>query len=671
MEVDEKGNSFIIHERTPNKSFLKLRGVLKKAGIKNNEFFLRLYDEDLEYVDPYEIDESDNSLWELPNGKEFTTLELKAKVTQECFINPWYFWREVITLIVEGGTKKFEMHLGNLAQFYCLLNNFSLILLLPRQNFKTISAIAYYSYIYNFSTINSRFLFGNKSLDDSKLNVERLRLINNALPSYLVQKHRKDIDNKETMQSFINNNTVVALPTGNDEAAADKLGRGNTSANMYYDESAFTKYFQIMLNAAAPASGQARIEAANNGTPYGRMITTTPNLLNIPEGKFTYNLIEEACKWRLEFYDWDIDDVKAFQKANATNDFFHIQYSYKELGRSEEWFDDQKRSLNNDLMQIKKELLIQWVNASDVSPFTEEQLDRVEQFMKPVLRRHFWKNTFELRFYEDFDRNDLVFIGSDVAGGLLKDNSTIVVYNPHTKKIIMDFSSPRINTDLFYILFTYIIDFFFPNSVLFIERNSYGKTIIDRFLGSVHSSKLFKYVKEKDQTVKKRVSMTKKQMDADDTIIYGINTDAGSRPKILDVLNLIVDDEPELIQIDKIFKDIKDLERKSNGKIEHMKGAHDDTLFAFLMIMYPMYELYKFVKPFLNSERNKEVVKNISNIQLNMSNDVAIQQMNIEHMRMAEQHQQMLVNSGLIESPKKTVAGKMRAISMLNNMHNN
>ena len=44
----------MIHYNTSNNSFLKVHLFLKKKGVKNNSFFLELYDETLKDIDPFD-----------------------------------------------------------------------------------------------------------------------------------------------------------------------------------------------------------------------------------------------------------------------------------------------------------------------------------------------------------------------------------------------------------------------------------------------------------------------------------------------------------------------------------------------------------------------------------------------------------------------------------------
>ena len=115
---------YIIHTKTKNLSFLKVYRYLREKGVENNKFFLRLYNKELENVDPH--------------SKHLTERQ-KVQILDECKKNPYYFIREICLVDVPGGKVKFELHPGNLALTWSLINSIDTIVLLPRQQFKTVT----------------------------------------------------------------------------------------------------------------------------------------------------------------------------------------------------------------------------------------------------------------------------------------------------------------------------------------------------------------------------------------------------------------------------------------------------------------------------------------------------------------------------------------------------
>ena len=204
-------DNYCIHITSGNHSFLKMFKFLKDNGIKNNKFFLKLYDSSLSKIDPH--------------GRNLTP-EIKNKIVAECVKNPWYYLREVVRIPGPGGASKFELHRGNLAVIWAILNNFNPILLLPRQRGKTMSVAATLSWIYDFGTTNSQMLFSNKSLSDASNNLKRLKDIRLLHPKYLQDAifDGADIDNVESIVSIRRNNSIKVFGAPNGAEAADRQG---------------------------------------------------------------------------------------------------------------------------------------------------------------------------------------------------------------------------------------------------------------------------------------------------------------------------------------------------------------------------------------------------------------------------------------------------------------
>jgi hypothetical protein len=242
------------HYDTSNISFIKMYKILKDLGIKNNKFFLKIYDESIKNLNPFD--------------EENLTVEQKVKIKRECKRNPWYFLREVVRIPVPGGSVRYEIHRGNLALTWCLLNNIDTLIELPRQNYKTQSLLCLMEWIYDMATKNSEIAFLHKKYEDSKMNLDRLKKIRQLLPTYLLpEKSKNDVDNLATIKNSMGNN-ILAKNAAISEEQADLLGRGNTTAIAFYDEVAFIKYLQTIYTAAAPAQSQASLEAEKNGKPH-------------------------------------------------------------------------------------------------------------------------------------------------------------------------------------------------------------------------------------------------------------------------------------------------------------------------------------------------------------------------------------------------------------------
>lgn len=264
--------------KTKNRSFINLYKDLKKLGVKNNKFFLTLYDTDLQLIDPYAVG--------LPK-------DYQLKVFLECLVNPWYFLREVLHIPADGmpieigGGVKYRIDRNNVAAWYCYLNGIDHYQSKPRQQGKTQDAVAKFLYAYLFGTMSSQMLFFNKDQDQANMNLYRLKCQRDMLPGYLQMrtleleggKIDKGIENTKSIRNPVTGNTITTMGKATSKETAMKLGRGATSPLQYLDEFDFIPYQTEIMNAAAFAYSTASKNAATNGGLYSRVLSSTPTVL--------------------------------------------------------------------------------------------------------------------------------------------------------------------------------------------------------------------------------------------------------------------------------------------------------------------------------------------------------------------------------------------------------
>lgn len=576
---------------TKNESFIELAYELKKEGIRNNNFFLCLFDEELVGVDPYDPNLSDT---------------MKLKVQNECMNNYWYFIREIVKIPEAGGFTFYKLNKLNLATSFCMDLNLNTFTEGPRQSGKTIGVLIRYVWVYHFGTINSQMAFSNKRLDDSQLNLKRFNNIFEMLPDYL-KSHvsPNDRNNLDYIESAENGNSIKALSSPTTKQNADQLGRGFTSPSIWFDEFGFLKFNGIVYAAASPALTRAAEAAERNGTPYGKTITTTPNDRDSYEGAYAYSILDGAVRFDNTWYDMSYTKIKEIIDTNSSNNFVYIKFGYKDLGRDERWFRNQCRELNNDLMKIKRELLLEWTLANDRSPFSEEQLSSISSYVKedPISFMYFNKiykfNVYE-EFHDMFTTNWIVSI--DIGGGLQQDFTVITIIDPRTKRLKAVYRSNSILGDELIELVENMIDTFLPNAVVVPERNSLGIPILDRMAKSnIIRPRL--YYEVKDRMAERKIGDPRKNEMAKfktKVQVYGQVTDKSSRDIMFnEILAYMVENEPEAIICPELFSELKTLERNNRGKIEARQGGHDDVVMAWLIGLYAlMYgkNISKFVK---------------------------------------------------------------------------
>lgn len=593
--------------KTTNISFLKLAATLKKHGVKNNKFVLILYDEKLQGIDP---------------RSDTLTPEQKIRIYREICINKWYFLREVVRIPAQGNMRgtPYEANLGNIAFSYMKSKNKNTIMCLPRQHGKTIGEICDDVWCMYFATSGSNMLYLNKDFKTSKENLLRFKEIRLLLPGWLQDEFlvsKDDIDNQERKFIGYKKNSVTALASPMSEDSADRAGRGLTVPLIYFDEFAFLKYNKTVYDACMPAWDKAASVAKKNGVPYGITITTTPNNVDTAAGGYCKEVIDKSVPFDFACYDMDDQQLDDFIENNSANTFVFIQYTYDQLGKDEAWVKKMIKQCQGDVAKIKREVFLEWPISMDDSLFNEETLDNLSKYVKQPITSFLVNNMYPVYFYETPDVNLNYVLSCDVGGGLSHDSSVINIIHPGDFRIVGDFRNNKIDTDNFKKLIYGIMTLYLPNSILIIERNSYGLNIIQSLMKDpLIEPRMYREVKEQLGEKQQRDGVTIKRKTKN--VVYGVDTTSKSRDIMISMLPEIVESEAEKLVSPYIQQDIRGIQRKKNGRIEHYDGGHDDNLMAYLIFRYAVHHGKCFRDKFgispVPSEHNVKVVSSQTNM---------------------------------------------------------
>lgn len=574
---------------TSNKSFLDMHFFLKSKGIKNNKFFLVLYDSDLAGVDP-----RDPRL----------SLMMKQKVLREVSINFWYFIREVVRIPDQGGTvgggKRYQLHRGNLALNFGFILNWNMFLELPRQQGKTISALCWYLWVFNYGTTNSECMFMNKKHEDSKMNLQRLKDIRSSLPEYLRfdtvytpdgKSKKAPGDNAESLSNpHTANNKIVTKPGARNKASANSIGRGCTQPQHWYDEYAFILHNRIIYGSATPSFSTASDNAKANGAPYGILITTTPGDLTTDEGVDAYETKNNATPFNEKVYDFTMDELNQYIAANTDSSFVYIRFTYIQLGKGDDYFRRMCIELKKDWPTIRREVLLEWAVSASNSPFTQQDLEIVKGLVKEPISQIVLNHNFFMNIYKPMtSRRYPPIIGVDVSGGFEKDSSTIVVIDSKTTELVADFNCNYISPpDLAKCIYELVMSYM-PNAIVNIERNGgYGASVISILKRSKIKRNL--YYEYKDRVTEERPLGYKMGRRTKTVKVYGFDETKQSRALLMEILKQRMQNHKAKFISPLLYNELCTLEVKKNGRIEHASNAHDDTVFGYLLALYVWYE---------------------------------------------------------------------------------
>lgn len=582
---------------TSNKSFLQVAKDLKQLGIHNYYFMLEIVDYTLVGVDPY---------------SENLTRDQISRIMMECTRNPWYYLREVCRIPDQGGVGvPFKANRGNIAQTWLTLHGIDSWLCLPRQQGKTISFLCLLSWAYSFGTNNSTFIFVNKDSSNAKENLQRLKDIIDCLPEYLRFDQIMEEDdqsgkvritkatrNATSMKHPITKNRIIIKPKATSYESALSLARGLTSPILHFDEPEFTPYIKTIIENSVSTFETASRNAKKNGAIYCRAFSCTPGDLDTSMGQEAQEILSHTTKWTEHMYDMRYDptndennELLQYVKNNGGNGIVYVEYSYKQLGLTDEWLRNMYNKIQNPVV-VKREILLQRIRGSSDSPFDQEDIEYLASMVQPVIDEMYICEHFRFDIYKKLERLTPYLVSIDCSTGTNGDSNAITIINPYTVRPDAEFKCPYIGETLFEKLIMELVMDHIPRAVIIIERNSVGDGIIDHLLNSPIRQNLY-FDKNKDLVEENLadasnvVSMLKRQ--GDQKKYYGVYTNNQTREDMMAILFRRMAEFKDDFVTKNITDDIAHLVRFKSGKIAAAEGQHDDSIMSYLIGMYVWY----------------------------------------------------------------------------------
>jgi hypothetical protein len=586
-------NNHLIDLGTQNKSFLQVAQDLKTLGRKNWYFMLEIYDYSLVNIDPYALDS---------NGHTSLSQDQVTRIMTECMRNPWYYLRELCRIPDPGGTAvPYIANRGNIAQAWCIFHGLDSWLCLPRQQGKTQSAIAAQAWMYSFGTSQSQFIFINKSGDDSKTNLRRLREQIKFLPEYLRFESFVDEDGKVTkatqnatlIRHPVNGNSIITRSKATSYDMALSLARGLTAPIQHFDEAEFTNFIKTIVSNSVSTYETAASRAKANGAMYGRIFTCTPGDLDSKPGQEAQEILDKTAKWTEKLYDMTAEEIQMYLNSQGKdcNKILYIEYSYSQIGKTEAWLRDISAKIGDTLV-VRREILLQRLHGSSLSPFDQEDIEYIVEIGKKPIDELWIMEYYKFDVYKKLNPRTPYIIGVDCSTGTNGDNNAITILNPYTLEPDAEFECSYIGETLFERLLTMLVTEILPRGVLCIERNSVGDSIIDHLMNGPARDRLYfdkaKDLVENNSTAMGTIESVLKRQ-ASIKSYYGVYTSPKSRDDMVAILARHVNEYKDKFVTKNIIRDLSRLVRTSSGKIEAGPGFHDDSIMSYLIALYVYY----------------------------------------------------------------------------------
>lgn len=571
----------IIDLKTKNYSFVRMAGVLDRMGIKNHTFFLYLMQPELQDYDPHNLTDP--------------SLELRAKIIEETKVNPWYYLREVVRMPSAGGDPiRYILNRANLSFTWLFLTCTNLFGTIPRQTGKSAGIAAIISWLLYFLYQNTTIGLFAKDTDLVHESISGVKNIRKGLPEWMLNLTPQDTDNKEGISYAALNNVYKTFIAKPEVIAAKKQGRGERLAVEYWDEFAFYKNNNHSYPAATSASDRAQAQVKERGYPAGNIITTTAGRINEPAGSYAYGVKQECVRFSEKFYDAEnIDALKDLVKQNSLNHMVYCEFSYKQLGYTDEWFQEKIIGKPRDIIEM--DYLNIWQLGTETSIVPEHLLDKLSQSIRePVEYSQIGQMT--IKWYvekaiiqEPENKKKAYIIGADTSDNVGKDFTTLIVIDPSDLTVV---ATCRSNISNFVHVATCVIELLqmLPNAIFIPERNKNGAVLIDILIDVLLKTREDPFKRIYNTFIQDFCEKTPSfdhidLSDGNNRKRFGFNTSNSSDSRntlygrvLITMLNYMAS---RLFDAD-LAAEIKSLVVR-NGRVDHPIGCHDDLCIAMLL----------------------------------------------------------------------------------------
>lgn len=592
---------------TKNQSFLITAQELKILGIKNWYFMLEVKFPNLGVQD---ID---------PHAKDISAEDI-GRLIIECKNNPWFFFREVALVPVRGAGKLQPiLTRASLAIIWCFIHSIDFILCQPRQTHKSTWCTLLMTYMFVFEYQNIEIPMMHIRQDRCLESAEMLRDYICALPPYINPWYgRQKLPGTKSLKYDEHNTSITILSQADSKVKAKDKMRGMTLFAAMLEEWEYIPYQSSVMEGATPAIISGREIAAKTGGRTCIMLLSTPGDLETDTGRDAQHMIDLTPVFSEQLYDFTEEELQNYFAGMNTFDengnpqpvtTLYIEFNYKQLRKDEVWLRAQYNEAVrlNRLDEYRRGVLLQRYRGSGSVLFEQEDIDYIVQHTKEPDHDIFLLKKFHLYCYDHkiyqtdlnsdtpyFDINIPYMIGIDVAAGGDGDNTTVCIVHPYTLEVVGELISPYIGVfDLMRIITE--VAKLCPKGVFCVETNSIGKAIVD-FIQESQLEHRF-YHDPKLDISKNAIEHETPEMSvvrkAKEKGYIGTYVTPQIRKNMFDLLKTHVKDYKHLLCTKYLAKDITNLVRAKNGKIEAAEGFHDDMVMAYNHVLYVMYYGYK------------------------------------------------------------------------------
>ena len=120
-------------------------------------------------------------------------------------------------------------------------------------------------------------------------------------------------------------------------------------------------------------------------------------------------------------YDMTPEEIINIIRKNNGNGIIYIEYQYYQIGLDKEWLRNISAKIA-DPLTVRREILLQRINGSSLSPFPREDVEYIASTMNEPIDQYFVSGFYQFDVYEKLNPSVPYIVGVDCSTGTASDN---------------------------------------------------------------------------------------------------------------------------------------------------------------------------------------------------------------------------------------------------------
>jgi hypothetical protein len=552
-----------------------------------------------------------------------TTAELKQREFLRCKYDLVYFVSNYVKATTAAGLMDYV-----LTDFMEMVMRFAeasitLNLISSRQLGKTFLMVAISVWQFIFWN-NSRSLYVNIEVADNKKNLRTFSEIINCLPEFLNTFKDTDPNKIDNVYEKISSNGSALTGIVVNKESPKMSGRGKSSSGVYFDECGFIPRIADAMSPILFTKSTYGKLARERGVPTPHLNLSTPNDLTSESGVFFYNLVQKSERLDLDEYlelyrdltpqelrdlftqkygissvtiqvDWFYGPGRCrnkalFKRPNFKSEIIpilmNINTTIEEIRKIDVGLAEymmEARSLSNNFKELKRDVFNMFLASTESSIFEEEVVENMQHSVREpkysiplnsILRG-------KLNIYDEINVNPigriqyLLSIDPSRSATMSADYCAFSITEIETGKLVAEAKLKVGRVKNIYPIIKEIDTVIMKGNVIIsVERNSFGISVVEDLEDDPHiKGRLFHtYQKSKYGDINR------------ENKVYGIDTNASTRPLMIEALLSYLVDNQNNIKSKNLYDEVITLEER-NGKVASFTG-HDDLCMSIAQALY-------------------------------------------------------------------------------------